>query len=110
MIAAARLTALKMFTCFVCKAHLRTCLALRQHLKFQHGLYPSKKLHLKCGEPGRLLSFCTYSGFRKHLSKVHSHTMDQEIDTNQDLSTQGEYEAECSNDRPSLQSWSLQRH
>ncbi|XP_053491310.1 uncharacterized protein LOC128614059 isoform X1 [Ictalurus furcatus] len=100
MIAAVRLTALEMLTCFVHKAHLRTCLVLRQHLKFQHGLYLSKKLHLKCGEPGRPLSFCTCSGFRKHLSKVHSHTMDQEIDTNQDLSTQGEYEAECSNDRP----------
>lgn len=61
-----------MFSCFVCKKHHKTCSNLCKHLKFFHGLYPAKNLRLKCGELGCVSSFCTYSGFRKHLNTVHS--------------------------------------
>ena len=56
-----------MFICFVCKTQHRSCSVLLQHLKFKHSLYPSPDLRLKCGELGCQRSFCTYSGFRRHL-------------------------------------------
>lgn len=55
----------------------------------------------KSGELHCPLSFCTYSGFRKHLTKVHSQ-VDQEIDIVHDVSTQRECEAECSSDSPNV--------
>lgn len=60
-----------MFLCYVCKAHHKSSALLCQHLRLHHGLYPGKTLRLKCGQPGCYLSFCTYSGFKKHL--VHFH-------------------------------------
>ena len=66
-------------------------------LKFQHGLYPAKYLHLKCGEQGCSSSFCTYNGFRKHLNTVHN---DEPVNTNQEVATQKHFEFEFSSDEP----------
>jgi len=48
---------------------------LCKHLRFYHGLYPGKTLRLKCGQPGCSLFFCTYSGFKKHLIRLHRDTV-----------------------------------
>lgn len=45
-------------------------------MKFQHCLYPGKSLRLNCGEAGCSLVFCTYSGFKRHLSRVHGDSND----------------------------------
>lgn len=45
-------------------------------LKFQHCLYPGKSLRLHCGEPGCCLVFCTYSGYKRHLSRAHGDSND----------------------------------
>ncbi|KAF7651237.1 hypothetical protein LDENG_00113750, partial [Lucifuga dentata] len=89
-----------MYTCFVCKAHHKNSSVLCQHLKFHHGLYPSKKLRLKCGESGCPLSFCTYSGFRKHLNTVHRQSVGQNVGNSQDVATEGQCEIEFSSDEP----------
>lgn len=60
-----------MLLCYVCKAHHKSSALLCQHLRLYHGLYPGKTLRLKCGQPGCCLSFCTYSGFKKHLVNFH---------------------------------------
>lgn len=89
-----------MFTCFVCKVHHSSCLLLCQHLKFHHGLYPGKSLRLKCGERGCSLSFCTYSGFRKHLNNIHRDTTLPHVDTTQDFPTQCVDEVQFSSNQP----------
>lgn len=81
-----------MFTCFVCKVQQKDCFQLCQHLKFHHGLYPAKKLRLQCGEPGCVLSFCTYNGFRKHLNTVHRRSAYQPVDITQNVTLQRENE------------------
>lgn len=63
-----------MLICFICKAHQKSSALLCQHLRLHHGLYPGKTLRLKCGQPGCSLSFCTYSGFKKHLVRLHRDT------------------------------------
>lgn len=72
--------------------HQKNNSLLCQHLKFYHGLYPGAKLNLKCGEHGRHSSFCTYNGFKKHLSSVHKH-MDQYKDVNHNVTIQGLHES-----------------
>lgn len=44
------------------------------HLKLIHGMYPGKNLRLKCGQIGCCLQFSSYSGFRRHLIKIHAPT------------------------------------
>lgn len=78
-----------MFLCYVCKAHHKSSALLCQHLRLHHGLYPGKTLRLKCGQPGCCLSFCTYSGFKKHLVHFHrdvalTHTADN-VDTQNEV-------------------------
>lgn len=34
-------------------------------------MYPGKSLRLKCGQTGCCLQFSSYSGFRRHLIKIH---------------------------------------
>lgn len=58
-------------SCFLCKVHHTSCLLSFKHLKFHHGLYPGKSLCLNCGEPGCSIIFCTYSGYKQHLSRAH---------------------------------------
>lgn len=60
-----------MFICFICKEQHRISQLLFQHLRHVHGLYPHKMLHLYCGQQGCNSSFCTYSGFKKHLANSH---------------------------------------
>lgn len=81
-----------MFTCFVCKVQQKDCFQLCQHLKFHHGLYPGKTLRLQCGEPGCVLAFCTYNGFRKHLNTVHRRSVSQPVDICQNITLQRENE------------------
>lgn len=83
---------LRMFTCLVCKVQQKDCFQLCQHLKFHHGLYPAKTLRLQCGEPGCVLSFCTYNGFRKHLNSVHRSSSCQPVDLSQNVTLQEENE------------------
>lgn len=60
-----------MFTCFICKTSHRTSSLICRHLKLLHGLYPGKRLRLRCAEFGCSSMFGTYSGFKKHLIRVH---------------------------------------
>lgn len=45
-------------------------------MKFQHCLYPGKSLRLNCGEPACSFVFCTYSGYKCHLSRAHGDSID----------------------------------
>lgn len=83
-----------MFICFICKVHHNISALLCQHLRFHHGLYTGKTLRLKCGEPGGSLSFCTYSGFKKHFICLHWDTV---LSTN----TIGSVDTPEENDEPS---------
>ncbi|XP_056439497.1 uncharacterized protein LOC130376301 isoform X1 [Gadus chalcogrammus] len=60
-----------MYRCYICRTLLGSSGALVQHLKLLHGLYPGKKLNLICAQDGCCLEFRSYSGFRKHLKRVH---------------------------------------
>ncbi|KAG7478554.1 hypothetical protein JOB18_002184 [Solea senegalensis] len=73
-----------MLTCYKCKVQHRNCSALFQHLKFSHALYPGRTLRLKCGEHGCPSVFYTYSGFKKHLLKVHGDSLARDIVDNMD--------------------------
>lgn len=44
---------------------------LVRHLKLVHCLFSGKSLRLKCGQAGCCLEFGSFSGFRKHLHRVH---------------------------------------
>lgn len=44
---------------------------LVRHLKLVHGLFSGKSLRLKCGQAECCLEFGSFSGFRKHLRRVH---------------------------------------
>lgn len=46
------------------------------NIKFQHCFYPGKSLCLNCGEPGCSFVFCTYSGYKHHLSRAHGDSID----------------------------------
>ena len=59
--------------CFVCKSHHASSNLLVRHLKLKHGLCPGRTLRLKCGETGCSHVSGTFSGFRKHLNKLHGH-------------------------------------
>lgn len=61
-----------MFRCFLCASSFGTALLLFRHLKLIHGMYPGKKLRLKCGQVGCCLQFSSYSGFRRHLINIHA--------------------------------------
>lgn len=95
-----------MFTCFVCKKHHKNCSVLCQHLKFHHGLYPAKNLRLKCGEQGCPSSFCTYSGFRKHLKTVHKNH-EELVDTNQEVATHRHFEFDSLSEQPTTSAASM---
>lgn len=58
---------------------------LFRHLKFEHGLYPAKSLQLNCGEPGCFNTFGTYSGYQRHLSRVHKDCFDPDPVTSFEL-------------------------
>lgn len=60
-----------MFICYICTAQHKSTSLLFQHLRHHHALYPHKTLRLQCAQQGCRFSFCSYSGFRKHL--VHFH-------------------------------------
>lgn len=94
-----------MFLCYVCKAHHKSSTLLFKYLRLQHGLYPGKRLCLKCGQPGCCLSFCTYSGFKKHL--VHSHGDVAVTNTDDNVDMQNEYRepstSEAITDSPTTQ-------
>ncbi|XP_051741574.1 uncharacterized protein LOC127508052 isoform X1 [Ctenopharyngodon idella] len=57
--------------CFICSCCLENTNLLVRHLKLIHGLLPGKSLRLKCGQAGCCGEFSTFSGFRKHLNRVH---------------------------------------
>ncbi len=57
--------------CFICFCCLENTNVLVRHLKLIHGLLPGKSLRLRCGEAGCCFEFATFSGFRKHLKRVH---------------------------------------
>lgn len=73
-----------MLICFICKLHHRSSSLLCQHLRFYHGLYPGKTLRLKCGQPGCSSLICTYSGFKKHLIRLHRDTVSTNTVNNMD--------------------------
>ncbi|KAF3837731.1 hypothetical protein F7725_009499, partial [Dissostichus mawsoni] len=52
---------------------------LVKFLRFQHGLYPGRSLRLHCGELGCSFVFCTYSGYKRHLSRAHEHSVDPDV-------------------------------
>lgn len=58
--------------CFLCSNPFDGTNSLIRHLKFVHGLLPGRTLHLKCGQSGCFLVFGSFSGFRKHLNRVHN--------------------------------------
>lgn len=60
-----------MLSCFLCTSSFGTVLLLFRHLKLIHGMYPGKSPRLKCGQTGCCLQFSSYSGFRRHLIKIH---------------------------------------
>ncbi|XP_056305506.1 uncharacterized protein LOC130217424 [Danio aesculapii] len=66
-----------MLTCFLCTSSFGSPLLLFRHLKLIHGMYPGKNLRLKCGQAGCCLQFSSYSGFRRHLIKIHSSVGDR---------------------------------
>lgn len=76
-----------MFTCYVCQVHHNSSSLLFRHLKFQHGLYPGRTLRLKCGESGCSFVFCTYYGYKRHLSRVHKDCVDSDVISNFELET-----------------------
>ena len=57
--------------CFICKKPQANANSLIKHFKLIHGLCSGKTLRLKCGHPGCLRLFGTFSGFRKHLNTAH---------------------------------------
>ncbi|KAL2078827.1 hypothetical protein ACEWY4_006697 [Coilia grayii] len=57
--------------CFVCKSHHSSSNLLVRHFKLKHGLCPGRTLRLKCGETGCSHVSGTFSGFRKHLKRLH---------------------------------------
>lgn len=63
-----------MYRCYVCRILLGSGSSLIQHLKLLHGLYPGKKLNLICAQDNCSLEFRSYSGFRRHLKRLHSDT------------------------------------
>lgn len=62
--------------CFICKRSQTNANSLIKHFKVIHGLCSGKTLRLKCGQFGCAQVYGTFSGFRKHLSKVHDHRSD----------------------------------
>ncbi|XP_051239301.1 uncharacterized protein LOC127353781 [Dicentrarchus labrax] len=60
----------------------KSCQSLEDHLMTTEGnpqpyltfvgMYPGKNLRLKCGQVGCCLQFSSYSGFRRHLIKIHA--------------------------------------
>ncbi|CAI5676188.1 unnamed protein product [Oreochromis niloticus] len=68
-----------MFICYICKIHHTSCSVLFRHLKFQHGLYPGRFLHLTCGEPGCSFIFRTYSDYKRHLLRAHGDCLHSEV-------------------------------
>lgn len=102
-----------MFICFICKVPHRSSTLLCQHLRFQHGLYPGKSLHLKCGQPGCSLLFCTYSGFKKHLIRLHTDTVSTNTMNNVDTQKEGDEssstQAVCT-DTPETTQVSVDKH
>lgn len=63
-----------MLNCFLCTSSFGTLLLLFRHLKLIHGMYPGKSLRLKHGGTSCCLQFISYSGFRRHLIKIHALT------------------------------------
>ena len=57
--------------CFICKSRHSNTNVLVRHLKLMHGLCPGRTLRLKCGEAGCAHVSGTFSGFRKHMKRVH---------------------------------------
>lgn len=66
-----------MSTCFLCTSSFGSPSLLFRNLKLIHGMYPGKNLRLKCGQVGCCLQFSSYSGFRRHLIKIHSSVGDR---------------------------------
>ena len=58
--------------CFVCHSDFVTSNLLIRHLKLAHGLCSGRSLRLKCGQSGCILEFASFSGYRKHLNRVHT--------------------------------------
>ena len=58
--------------CILCSECFGGVNLLVRHLKSVRGLLPGKILSLKCGQTGCSLEFGSFSGFRKHLNRVHS--------------------------------------
>lgn len=88
-----------MLTCFLCALSFGTALLLFRHLKLVHGMYPGKNLKLKCGPIGCCLQFSSYSGFRRHLNKIHA-TVSTCVphETPSDHDTQQFSSSQCLND------------
>lgn len=63
-----------MLSCFLCTSSFSTVVLLFRHVKVIYGMYPGKSERLKCGQTGCCLQFPSYSGFRRHLIKIHALT------------------------------------
>lgn len=87
-----------MFTCFMCQKKHREFSFLFKHLKFQHALYPSTSLRLKCGEQGCQRSFCSYSGFRRHLISY------KHVESQTTILCAAQRQSDVDNDEPSASS------
>ena len=60
-----------LLSCFVCKFTFNSVRDLVRHLKLAHAFYPGNKFQLICDQNGCSQRFSTFSGFRKHLNKIH---------------------------------------
>lgn len=57
--------------CYVCGSTFDNSNLLIRHLKLAHGLCSDRNLRLRCGQSDCILEFGSFSGYRKHLNRVH---------------------------------------
>ena len=72
--------------CFVCSANCDSPNLLVRHLKLIHGFCSARNLCIRCGQPGCIFEFSSFSGFRKHLNRVHNTMSNSYINPSSQLS------------------------
>ena len=60
-----------MYTFFICEAVHQDVQSLVTHLRIDHSFYPSRRFKLVCAQDRCRRQFLSYSGFKKHLMRVH---------------------------------------
>ena len=60
-----------MYKCFICEAVHKDVQSLVTHLRIDHSFYPSRRFKLVCAQDRCRRQFLSYSGFKKHLMRVH---------------------------------------